>query len=71
MFGGFLDAKIKIHMQKIPSARRERKMAFLQRFRLSLRAPSLCLGQLPASLFLAKVNIFLSIRILRPALHTT
>ena len=71
MFGGVLDAKIKIHMQKIPSARKERKIAFLQRFRLSLRAPCLCIGQLPASLFLAEVNIFLSIRILRPALHTT
>ena len=71
MFGAFLAAKIKIHMKTIPSAKRERKMAFLQRFRLSWRAPSLCIGQLPASLFLAKVNIFLSIRILRPALHTT
>ena len=71
MFGGFLDAKIKIHLKKIPSAKRERKMAFLQRFRLSLRAPSLCIGQLPASLFLAEVNIFLSIRILRLAVHTT
>ena len=71
MFGAFLDAKLKIHMKTIPSAKRERTMAFLQRFPLSLRAPSLCIGQLPACLFLAKVNIFLSIRILRPALHTT